>query len=170
MTKPKLLPHQIEALYEFHAPAVRRFALGVLKDAGLAEEALQQTFIQVMEQGHTARDESMRGWIFKVAFNQAIALRRRAKIHDSAVRQLALDPRLSHAMPSAGDQVVRDEDLLRAQAALAQLPEAQREVLNLRFRESMTFAQISENLGVPLGTALTRMRLALAKLRGILQS
>ena len=170
MPKPKLLPHQIEALYESHASAVRRFVLGVLKDAELAEEALQQTFIQVMEQGHTARDESMRGWIFKVAFNQAIALRRRAQTRDSAVLQLALDPRVSHAMPSASDQVIRDEDLLRAQAALTELPEAQREVLNLRFRESLTFAQISERLGVPMGTALTRMRLALSKLRGILQS
>ena len=168
MTKPKLPAQQIEVLYESHGPAVRRFLIGVLKDVGLAEEAMQQTFVQVMEQGHTARDESMKAWIFKVAFHQAVALRRRAKIHDSAVHELAVDPRLARAAVSAGDQAVAEEDLLRAQAALAQLPQAQREVLDLRFRESMTFAQIAERLGVPLGTALTRMRLGLAKLRGIL--
>lgn len=170
MTQPKLPPQQIEALYASHSSAVRRFVLGVLKDAELAEEALQQTFVQLMEQGHTARAESMRGWIFKVAFNQAIALRRRAQTRDSAVRELALDPRMPWVTQAAGDQVIEDEDLLRAQEALAQLPEAQREILHLRFRESKTFAQISEILGVPLGTALTRMRLALSKLRRMLRS
>lgn len=169
MTKPKLLPQQIEALYESHGPAVRRFLLGVLKDADLAEEALQQTFIQVMEHGHTARTESMKPWIFKVAFNEAIALRRRAKTRADAMRELALDPRLSHAIQATGDQVIGAEDLMIAQDAVARLPEAQREVVHLRFRESMTFAQISESLEIPMGTTLTRMRLALSKLREMLK-
>ena len=169
MTKPKLSAQQVEVLYESHGPAVRRFLIGVLKDVGLAEEAMQQTFTQLMEQGHTARDESMKAWIFKVAFHQAIALRRRAKIHASAVQELALDARLPRAATPAGDRVIAAEERQRAQAALAELPHAQRQVLDLRFRESMTFAQIAERLGVPLGTALTRMRLGLAKLRGILR-
>ncbi len=169
MTKPKLQRQQIEVLYQSHAPAVRRFVLGVLKDHDLADEALQQTFVQLMEQGHTARTESMRGWIFKVAFHQAIALRRRLQAQDRVSRQFALESIWQRQDPSAGDQVLDREDLDRAQAAVAGLPATQREILRLRFQESKTFAQIAEQIGVPLGTALTRMRLALTRLRRVLQ-
>ncbi|MCA8958064.1 MAG: RNA polymerase sigma factor [Planctomycetes bacterium] len=165
MTEQKLAPEQVEELYRQHAAALRRFLLGVLRDRDRADEALQQTFIRVMEKGHTADAESMRGWIYKVAFHSAMALRRQQAAGDRAVANLALDPSLLRAGPAADQDLLADEDLRRARAALGELPEAQREVVRRRFVEGQTFAQIATALGVPLGTALTRMRLALDKLR-----
>ena len=173
MTESKLAREQVAALYESHASGVRRFLLGVLRDEDLADEALQQTFVQVMEKGHTADDDTMKGWIYKVAFNQAMALRRRVSAGGKALDQLALDPVLLRGIVSprggADEQIDDAETLHRAQTAVQELPAAQQEVLRLRFSESKTFAQIAEQLGIPLGTALTRMRLALEKLRRIMQ-
>ena len=163
---------QIEALHAEHSAALRRFLLGVLRDADLADEALQQTFVRLLEQGDQAQTETMQGWIYRVAFHEAMALRRRQKLDARAARAIAFDPALlTLAAPglATDEAAVIDEDLRRATAALAELPDAQREIVRLRFSESQTFAQIAAHLNVPLGTALTRMRLALTKLRGILR-
>ena len=166
MTESKLAREHVAALYEHHAPGARRFLLGVLRDRDLADEALQQTFVLVMEKGHMADAETMRGWIHKVAFHCAMELRRRQQTGGRAIAGFAIDPDLLCAAPAAAEQVLEDEALRQARAAVADLPAAQREVLHLRFGEAKTFAQIAADLGVPLGTALTRMRLALDKLRG----
>ncbi len=174
MIDPKLAREQVEALYRRHADGVHRFPLGVLRDADLVDEALQQTFVRVMEKGHTADDETMKGWIYKTAFNQAMALRRRQQVGGRVLGQLAIDPELLRtALPPssrADDIAIENETLGRARAAVAELPVEQRDVLRLRFSEGKTFATIAAQLGVPLGTALTRMRLAMEKLRRKLES
>jgi RNA polymerase sigma-70 factor (ECF subfamily) len=170
LTESKLAREQVEALYQRHAAAVRRFLLGVLRDGELAEEAMQQTFVQLIERGQVTDVDNLKGWIFKVAFHQAMALRRRQRTDARAVREVAVDPTAQGLFgPAVIDQVLANEDAARTRAALEDLPAAQREVLRLRFAESKTFAQIAAQLGVPLGTALTRMRLALNKLRTALK-
>ena len=148
-------------LHVRHSAGLRSFLLGVLKDPHLADEALQQTFLRVMEKGHTATPDTMRGWIYKVAFHEAMALKRRRP--DAAPPRLDFDALRSDTDVEA--DVMAGDDLRLAAEAVAELPDAQREVLRLRFSESKTFAEIAAQLGVPLGTALTRMRLALEKLR-----
>lgn len=170
MTESKLAREHVEALYERHGAALRRFLLGVLRDGELAEEAMQQTFVQLMEQGSVADVGNLKSWIFKVAFHQGLALRRRQRTDARAVREVAFDPAAIDATPGVVDEVMSHEDLERAHAALDDLPAAQRQIVQLRFGESKTFAQIANQLGVPLGTALTRMRLALNKLRSKLTS
>ena len=174
MTDPKLAQEQVEALYRHHADGVHRFLLGVLRDADLVDEALQQTFVRVLERGHTADDETMKGWIYKVAFNQAMALRRQQRTGGRVFGQLAIEPellRIAHLADARTDEIViENETIERARDAVAELPIEQQEVLQLRFSEGMTFATIADKIGVPLGTALTRMRLALQKLRRRMQS
>lgn len=160
---------QIEALYEAHALAVRRFLLGVLRSAELADEALQQTYLRVLERGHEVDAEKMRAWIYKVAFHEATALRRRAGIDARAAAAMALDPKLVDAAPAADEAAAAEEDRQRVFAAVEQLPAAQREAVRLRFAESQSFAEIAARLNIPLGTALTRVRLALKKLRSLLR-
>ena len=79
----KLAKQQVEDQYKLHAAGLRRFLLGVLRDPDLAEEVLQQTFVQLMEKGHEADAETMKGGIYKVAFHQAIARRK----YDSLVQE-----------------------------------------------------------------------------------
>jgi RNA polymerase sigma-70 factor, ECF subfamily len=176
LTPPKLAQEQVEALYQRHAAGVLRFLLGVLRDRDLSEEALQATFLKVMEKGHTADEETMKGWIYKVAFHQAMALRRRQQTGGRLMGQLALHPDLLREVVAredvdqTGEQVIANETLDRTIEEVRRLPAEQQDVLRMRFTEAKTFAQIADQLGVPLGTALTRMRLALTKLRKRLPS
>ena len=63
------------------------------------------------------------------------------------------------------EEAIRDEEAAAVRRALATLPFEQRQVVEARIQRGQTFAAIAAELGLPLGTVLTRMRLALAKLR-----
>src|SRR5579872_920127 len=65
-------PAVVAALYEQHANELRLFLTGVLRDADLAAEALQNTFTKAVASGHTAREESMKSWLFQVGFHEAL--------------------------------------------------------------------------------------------------
>jgi RNA polymerase sigma-70 factor (ECF subfamily) len=148
-------------LYHEFAEDLGAFLTGVLKDADAAAEALQATFAKAVEVGQTVRVETVRGWLYRVAMNEALAVRRRRKVHEKSLRHLVAACRASE-LPE--DVVCREETVTAVRAALETLPEEQRHVVRLRIYEEKTFAVIAEELGVPLGTVLTRMRLALKKL------
>ncbi len=131
MTESKLAKEQVEALYQRHAAGVHRFLLGVLRDRDLSDEVMQATFLQVMEKGHTADDETMKGWIYKVAFNQAMALRRRQQAGGRVIRQLALDPELLREVVGSDQEVIANEALRRAVEEVGQLPIEQQVVLRM---------------------------------------
>lgn len=165
---PSLDPARAAALYVEHADELRAFLTGVLKDRELAGEALQATFARTVEVGHTAREETLKGWIFRVAFNEAMALKRRRKVDRKAVAKLNwFRPNRSETRESESpeDNLARWETVDRVRSALETLPEEQEHVVRLRIYEELTFAEIAEATGAPLGTVLTRMRLALKKLK-----
>lgn len=155
------------------AVELRAFLLGVLRNDDLAGEALQATLVKALERGHEARLETRRGWLFRVALNEALVLKRRAKVQEKSFRELAQNDARRHE--SAGGSVTRNESpegfVLRAEAieqvrlALDDLPTEQRRVVRMRIYEHKTFAVIASELKLPLGTVLTRMRLATEKLR-----
>ena len=154
------------ALLETHGDELRRFVLGVARDPELAEDVVQATLSKALELGHTARPETFKGWLFRVAFHEAMASRRREKAGDRARRKLA------SLMPIVADddRLVRGETVEAVREALGRLPDAQRRVVVARVYDEKTFAEIARESGLPLGTVLTRMRLALAKLRDALRA
>ena len=153
---------RVAALYVEHADDLKAFLIGVLRDRDLAAEALQSTFTKTMESGHTAREESLKGWLFRVAFNEAMAIRRRQKVHQKSVRNWAW--RQSKRSDSPEENVSRWETVYQVKQALETLPDDQQQIVHMRIYEEKTFAVIAEELQLPLGTVLTRMRLALKKL------
>lgn len=166
MAAPRLSRDQVEGLHRAHEADVRRFLVGVLRDLDLAEEALQQTFVKVIERGHEASEGTFRGWIFRVAFHEALQLRRRRGTYGRALDRLAPEVAAAAVGPRDPADRAHDRELLdHARRAVAALPESQREVLRMRLQEGRSFAEIARALDIPLGTALTRMRLATAKLR-----
>lgn len=170
----RLSPAEVESLYAEFASDLLAFLQGVLRDPDLAREALQNTFRRVLEAGHTARVESRKGWLFKVSFHEAMALRRRGSQYERALRKYgeggAAEPAATDDGSGPAVELVREEDVQRLRAALLHLPEDQREVVERRIHRDQTFAAIAADLGVPLGTVLTRMRLALQKLEKRLRS
>jgi RNA polymerase sigma-70 factor (ECF subfamily) len=164
---PRLDAALIAILFVKHADELRRFLTGVLRNADQAEDAMQAAFTKLVELGHTAREESLKGWLFRVAYHEAIVVRRRQAIHRRATDVLAaMDPRVP---PTADLPVVRSETIDLVRDAIARLPAEQRQVVRLRMYEQKKFAQIAGELQVPLGTVLTRMHLALKKLRVALE-
>ena len=155
-------PAIVEQLYDQHAADLRHFLLGVLRQPGLVDEVLQATFTKALEVGHTSREVSRRGWLFRVAFNEAMLIRRRAKVHDKSIQQLAR--RQSDDSETPHDRLTQGEVVGQVQLALETLPAEQQQIVKLRIYDELTFAAIAEQLGLPLGTVLTRMRLALKKL------
>ncbi|MBW3541842.1 MAG: RNA polymerase sigma factor [Planctomycetes bacterium] len=164
----RLDPAVVASLYFEHADELHGFLIGVLRDRELAAEVLQATFVRAIEAGHTAREETLKGWLFRVAFNEAMLLKRKQKVGDKTLRSVAWMKPGQNDKPE--DHLCHWEDVERVKQALEKLPPEQRQVVRMRIYEDKTFATIAEELGTPLGTVLTRMRLALSKLQNYLET
>ncbi len=163
----KLDASTVAALYLEHADELRRFLIGLLRHSELAADALQTTFTKAVEQGHTARQETLKSWLFTVAYHEAMLIRRRQGVTERAmekrrVLETALD---GHRQQAADNNLVRWETVERVRFALQELPIEQADVVRRRIFEGKKFIEIATELQLPLGTVLTRMHLALAKLR-----
>jgi len=154
----------IALLFADLSDELRRFVQGVVRDPDLADDVMQATFVKALEHGHEARSETSRGWLFRVAFHEALATRRRALMRDQGHRRLAtLRPRAEADSPEV--PLIREETVALVREALGTLSEDQRRVVLARVYEEKTFAEIAGETGWPLGTVLTRMRRALEKMR-----
>lgn len=156
----------VTAIYLECAEELRAFLCGVLRDSDLAGEALQATWLQAVNAAEQSRDGSRRGWLFRIAWHEALRIRRRQKVDVRALRAMAAGAQPRPVEPEEG--LHRQETVAAVRKALEQLPVEQREVVRLRMYENQTFAQIAEQTAQPLGTVLTRMRLALKKLAAAL--
>jgi RNA polymerase sigma-70 factor (ECF subfamily) len=157
----------VTALYAAHANELRAFLIGVLRDVDLANEALQATFGKVVELGHTAREESLKGWLFRVAFHEALAQRRRRSVEQRSF--VRLRDMLRSGPETPVDRLERDETARQVRLALGRLNPEQRIIVQKKLYEDKTFAVIARELNLPLGTVLTRMRTALRNLRNDLR-
>jgi RNA polymerase sigma-70 factor (ECF subfamily) len=159
-------PAVVAALYLEHADELRRFLIGVLRDPHAAADAMQSAFAKLVEQGPSVKAESRKSWLFTVAYREALVLKRRQGVERGAIEKLASDPlgkQLRYDPPDA--PLIEWETVERVRRAMENLPAEQREVVRLKITEQMTFAAMAAQLNLPLGTVLTRMQLALAKLR-----
>ena len=155
----------VARLFDVYGPEVYRLLLGMLRDPHQAHDALQSTFLKTIERGHTASAETLRGWLFRVAAREALAMRRecdRRRRHEQGLAWL------KHALDvkpiESNDPLVRGEQIEAVRAALAELVPLDRAIIRARMFEDKTFAQIAEEHHLPLGTVLTRMRRALKRL------
>jgi len=167
----------LEVLYDRYSGVVFSFALRIVTERQLAEEILQEAFFRAWQQGGSF--SSGRGsfitWLLSITHNLAIdeirRRRRRPQKAESEEPEQILD---SVADTGAGADVEGEVWLgaLRDTIgrALAELPPAQRDALEMAYFRGMTQREIAEALGEPLGTIKTRMRLGLQKLREALGS
>ncbi len=153
----------VSRLFSDHADELVRFLTGVAGDIQLARDAVQISFTKLIEQGGPDKRESRKAWLFRVAYNEVLATRRRQVVGDRVKRGLQWLQSASSA--PADDLLVRRESVESVRAAIDQLPTPQSEIVRLRIYEEMTFAEIASQLQIPLGTALSRMRAAMGSLR-----
>ncbi|MCA9119881.1 MAG: RNA polymerase sigma factor [Planctomycetaceae bacterium] len=156
----------VAALFEQHSQELLRFLVGVLRDHQLANDALQAAFTKMVERGHETSEESRKAWLFRVAYNEALVVRRRQKTGKNVLERVAW----SSDFYRDSDPLVQNEEVERVRAAIEELQPEQQRIVRMRIYEEKTFAVIADELKIPLGTALGRMRTALAKLRNRLES
>lgn len=162
-----LSPEAVAAMVAAHGQELQRFLLGVLRDTAIADDCLQATFTKLLERGHESRPETRRAWLFKVAFQEAMLAKRKAATGDRVLRKAAWGLNLQSDSPDG--QAIRVESVEQIRQALDDLPPEQRKVVWMRIYEEKTFAVIADELHIPIGTALGRMRTALIKLRKALE-
>jgi RNA polymerase sigma-70 factor (ECF subfamily) len=154
----------LAALFHEYADRLRGMLWGVLRNRESVEDVVQTTFAKALESTDDVRSASWRSWLFQVAYNEAMLLRRK-----EGVQQRAFQKVVAGQLPAEetwpGNGLATRELADRVGRLLAELPAEQQEVVRRRMHEEQTFAEIAVDLGVPLGTVLTRMRLAMEKLR-----
>lgn len=155
-------PAVIAALYAEYAQELRAFLTGVLRDGELAQEILQVSFAKAVEAGHTARADSLKSWLFQVAYHEALAHRRTGERRQRIQQQIAYERDQSAAAPEI--QILRWELVEQVRHKLDQLPPDLRLIVRLKIYEEKTFAAIAQELGLPLGTVVSRLRSALQRL------
>lgn len=160
----QLEPTVVAALYAEHGAELRRFLFGVLRDEALAGDVLQATFVRLIEVGQASREETRKAWLFRVAYNEALAVRRREATGQKILERQAIWQQIA-GEKGIHDPLVSQETAEQVQQALRSLPSEQAQVVRMRIYEDKKFVQIAAELEIPLGTALARMRAALKKLR-----
>jgi RNA polymerase sigma-70 factor, ECF subfamily len=153
----------MRAMYRTYGPELYGFAVNALGDRGQAEELVQEVFTRVWRKADTydASRASFRTWLYGIARNAIIDLKRRA----------AVRPALSAYDPEQDEQGSPDHSLetalLRWQvsAALERLTPEHRQVIRLAHFQGLTLREIAERTGLPLGTVKSRTSYALRGLR-----
>lgn len=158
-------PSAAEALFAPHQQSLSNYLRGFLPGHHDAEDALQETYYRALRALPNYREETQfRGWLYRIAHNVAISLLRRDQRHKSTP---ILDE-LPTPLASARETAANRDDLALLELAIANLPDAEREVLILRLQSDLPFREIVELTGAPLNTVLGRMHNARRRLREVL--
>jgi RNA polymerase sigma-70 factor (ECF subfamily) len=167
------MPHALrnvaaDELLAEHRPALRNYLGARCRDPDLTAELLQEVAARLVTAAPRLElNGNLRGYLFRIAANvwhdhlRRELVRRRAA---SAVRSDA-----PATAPAADERLLERELRAAVRRAVIALPPAQRDVVELRQQQGLTFQQIADRLGRPLGTVLTQMRGGLARIAAALE-
>ncbi len=162
----------LATLYDRYASVCFGLALKLLGDRAAAEEAVQEVFWRVWQRaGSFDRTRRFSPWLLSIAHNYCIDELRRSRVRPQLVDGEKRHPIL-YMIPDETDvehTVLCSEQHRIVVDALHQLPGRQRQVLELAYFRGFTHQEIADQLGDPLGTVKTRIRLGLQKLRTLFE-
>lgn len=158
---PSDLAEQIVALL----PRLRRYARVLVHDADLADDLVQSACERALAAERGPGEAPLDAWMFRILRNLWID---RVRAAAGAGEHVELDSIAELAQPTASGDAERQVLLRQVDRALQRLPEPQREVLLLACAEEMSYRQIADLLGVPIGTVMSRLARARANLSAVL--
>jgi RNA polymerase sigma-70 factor (ECF subfamily) len=159
------------SLFRRYAALAKGLALRVVNQPFLAEEIVQEAFLALWRQPDAFREErgSFRSWLLSTVHHRAVdtvrreEAQRRRREEQEATGPVAED--FADSLAEA-DAVRRSGE--RVRAALEDLPDEQRRVLEMMYFEGKTQARVADELGLPLGTVKSRTLLGMRRLRSML--
>jgi RNA polymerase sigma factor (sigma-70 family) len=158
-------PPSFEQIVDAHYQGLYRFALSMCRREATAQDLVQQTFLQWAKKGHTLREASkVKTWLFTTLYREWLSIARREKKHE----EVEFEPDLhgaSHDIPDEDPRV----DSQTLQSALEELEPKYRAPLVLFYLKELSYRDIAETLGIPIGTVMSRLSRAKDSLRTILQ-
>jgi RNA polymerase sigma-70 factor, ECF subfamily len=179
----------LAALYDRHASAVYSAASRLTADRQVAEEVVQETFLALWNRAGTydPGTGSLPAWLHTIARNRTVdrlrAIGRRPRLVSAGSLRpgdepeaVALERLAASGIVVAGGEVEHGPEAVLVTAelratlrdALAEMPETERTVIVLAYRDELSQSEIADRLGWPLGTVKTRTRRALFRLRALL--
>lgn len=173
------------ALYDRYAEGIHAAAYRLTADRGVAEEVVQETFLTLWNRAELfdPATGSLAAWLHAIARNRTVDRLRAAGRRPTLVsvatgadeesdmgaldRLAAAGVVVGGAQPAPGPEVAAQASEVRSlvSTALAAMPDMEREVIVLAYREGLTQSEIASRLGWPIGTVKTRTRRALGRLR-----
>ena len=140
-------------------PALRRYARALTRDADTADDLVQDTLVRALRSEHLFHGGELRSWLYTILTN----------LNRNRLRSLARRPPLSsiedNDAPDLAGPEAGGRDIARA---LATLVDEQRDALLLVVLEGLTYREVAEVQGVPIGTVMSRLARARAQIKSYL--
>ena len=158
----------LDALYERYKSMAYGIARRITADDVLAEDVVQDAFLGAWRSAdrYVSGRGSVKTWLLSIVHHRAIdAVRRRRPTSELPAEGEGRAVPQALTLPDVWGEVSDGIDRDRVATAVAVLPDAQREALELAYWAGLSQTEIAERLGVPLGTVKSRVRLALVALR-----
>ena len=160
----------LEILIKKHKQRLYSFIFSKIQDRDITEDIFQDTFIKVirtLKRGNYNEQGKFLPWVMRISHNLIIDYFRksnRMRLFKNT-DEFDIFSVISDGNLNAEKQLIKEQVLSDVKELVKELPQEQREVLEMRIYKDMSFKEISENTGVSINTALGRMRYALINLR-----
>ncbi|WP_234399144.1 sigma-70 family RNA polymerase sigma factor [Pseudoalteromonas sp. T1lg75] len=155
------------SLFRYFAPKIKRFGFKQFNNEAAAMELVQDTMTAVWRKAHLYHPDkgAATTWVYTVMRNASFDALRKMRSNKEDNLSEDIWPTLQSPEPEQFDDHLETQLLLKH---LDKLPHAQREVVKGVYFQELSQEQLAQQLGVPVGTVKSRLRLALAKLRNYL--
>ena len=154
-------------LYDLHSGFVFGLALRVIGDKQAAEDVTQEVFVRFWEDPSRYQPDrgTLRAFLGTLTHRRSVDFIRREEARRRRETKTTLEP---HYVTAVDDGAMRSFTAEKVRDAVALLPPAQREALELAYFQGHTYRQVAETLGIPEGTAKSRLRLGLQRIAELL--
>ncbi len=162
-----------DTLLKRHQDRIYNYILRIIKNEDIANDIFQETFVKAIltiKQGRYTENGKFPAWISRIAHNLIIDYYRQEKSEN--VQSADLDDvdvlnRKELCEQTIEDSIIEEQIRDDVKYLIKELPDLQREVLNMRYYQNLSFKEIADLTGVSINTALGRMRYAILNLRRI---
>lgn len=164
----------LEILINKHKSKIYNFIFSKVLERDIAEDIFQETFIKViktLKNGLYNEEGKFLSWVMRISHNLIIDHFRKSNRMPKFEASDGYDvfQFITDNAPNIESNLIKDQVVNDLQNLITELPDDQKEVLNMRFYRDMSFKEIAENTGVSINTALGRMRYAIINLRKMIE-